>query len=297
MKHAVAITGWRRPLLFRRLLQSLATNDLQNWDIFIQIEPSEFSVEYRAAAEDILPASSVSLAINDARLGIRANPYSLLTRVFDAGVDFVLYLEEDLQIAPDATALAEWYVTHHRPEWMCLSLISGGCGSAGFISDPEFSNILFTSKNFNSLGFALRRNEWVQNVQPVWFEDNPDFRNYTGLPVVGWDWSVYRTLIGTPGLYSLQPATARATHTGRFGGVHCQPDWHDFAYAGLRLADSAITKRNYDVLPTEMLPASVRRQAALWDSVNSALKVIEQMSRKLAEQNAGHAEAATPLMT
>jgi len=294
VKYAVAITGWQRPTLFRGLLQSLAANDLQNWDIFIQIEPSELSADFRVAAENILRASSVSLAINDAHLGIRTNPYSLLTRVFNTGVDFVLYLEEDLQLARDATALAEWYVSHHRPEWMCLSLLSGGCGSAGFISYPAFSNILFTSKNFNSLGFALRREEWLRNVQPVWFEDDPDFRQSTGLPTVGWDWSVYRTLIGTAGLYSLQPAAARATHTGRLGGTHCRPEWHDFAFAGLHLADPPITKRNYDVLPTEMLPASLRRHAALWDSANSALKVIQRMSRKLEEQNASRAGGSRP---
>ena len=232
MKRAITITGWRRPELFHALLKSLAANDLRGWQIFIQLEPSEYSEAYCAAAAEILSGVPLSITVNPERLGVRMNPYSLLSRVFEEKVDFVLYLEEDLLLAPDATALAEWYGANHRSEWMCLSLLSGGCGSKGFISEPNHPELLFAGKSFNSLGFAFRRDEWERHIRPAWLSDEIVYTCY-GQGRGSWDWSVYQHVIMTDGLYTLQPAAARATHTGRCG-MYCQPEFHDAAFAGLR---------------------------------------------------------------
>ncbi len=274
MKRAITITGWQRPELFRALLKSLAANDLRGWDIFVQLEPSDSLDEFRAAAAESLCEVPLSITVNAQRLGIRENPYSLLSRVFDDGADLVLYLEEDLLLAPDATALARWYAENHRPEWMCLSLLSGGCGSKGFISDRNHPEILFTGKSFNSLGFAVLRDEWERYLRSAWLADEPVY-NHHGQAARGWDWSVYLRLITTPGLYTLQPATARATHTGRYG-TYCKPEFHDAAFTGLDLADGAGADGDYRLLATEAMPALLRRQVSLWDQANSALRVINE---------------------
>jgi hypothetical protein len=114
VKRAITITGWQRPQLFHALLKSLAANDLRGWQIFVQLEPSEYVEVYRAAAAEVLADVPVFVTANPERLGIRMNPYSLLSRVFEGKADFVLYLEEDLLLAPDATALAQWYASNHR---------------------------------------------------------------------------------------------------------------------------------------------------------------------------------------
>lgn len=279
MKRTITITGWQRPELFRGLLRSLAANDLHGWNISIQLEPSEFVEDYRAAAAEMPSAIPLSLVVNAERLGIRHNPFRLLDRVFNEGADFVLYLEEDLLLSADATALAAWYVKNHRPEWMVLSLLSGGCGSKGFISDRNYPEILFAGKSFNSLGFAIRRAEWTQHVRPAWFADRPVY-TLEGEKTHGWDWSVYRMLVATPGLYSLQPAAARATHTGRHG-VNVRPHWHDSAFADLELAEGAPAGCNYQVLTLEALPAPLRRQAFLWEQASSAFDVISEKTSQL----------------
>jgi hypothetical protein len=278
VKRAITITGWQRPQLFRELLKSLAANDLKDWGVQIQLEPSEFVEEFRLAAAEHLPNVPFSLSVNSERLGIRNNPYRLLSRVFDEGADFVLYLEEDLSLAPDATAMAQWYAENHRPEWMCLSLLSGGCGSKGFISDRNYPDILFAGKSFNSLGFAILRNEWESHLRPIWLADVPMY-NYKGREARGWDWSVYLHLIMTPGLCTLQPATARSTHTGRYG-VYCRPEFHDAAFPGLDLAGLQ-AKGSYRVLEVEAMPAPLRRQAFLWDQMNTALRVINELASKV----------------
>ncbi|MGC1586821.1 MAG: hypothetical protein WA791_14170, partial [Rhodomicrobium sp.] len=279
MKRAITITGWQRPQLFLMLLESLAANDLDGWEVLIQLEPSEFVDEYRAAAAEKLSEVLVSITVNHERLGIRNNPYSLLSRAFDDHTDFVLYLEEDLLLAADATALAQWYAENHRCEWMCLSLLSGGCGSKGFISDRAYPQVLFTGKSFNSLGFAVRRGEWERHLRPAWQSDLPMY-TCKGGEARGWDWSVYLHLITTPGLCTLQPAAARATHTGRHG-VYCRPEFHDAAFKGLDLAEGLAADRSYSVLPAESMPAALRRQASLWDQTNSALHVINKRMPQL----------------
>ncbi len=269
----MTITGWQRPKLFAELVASLAPNDLKGWEVLVQLEPSDVVDEYHAAAKQ-LSEVPVSIRVNEKRLGVRNNPYSLLSRAFDNGADFLLYLEEDLLLASDSTALAQWYSENHRCEWMCLSLLSGGCGSKGFISDRAYPGILFRGKSFNSLGFALRRNEWERHFRPVWLSDAP-MRTCEGREARGWDWSVYRHLLMTPGLYTLQPAAARATHTGRYG-VYCTPEFHDPAFNGLDLAEGLKAGDSYQFYKAESLPAHLRRQAFLWDQTNSALRVINE---------------------
>ena len=78
MKRAITITGWQRPELFHALLKSLAANDLRGWQIFVQLEPSEYSEAYCAAAAEILSGVPLSITVNPERLGVRMNPYSLL---------------------------------------------------------------------------------------------------------------------------------------------------------------------------------------------------------------------------
>ena len=279
MKRAITITGWQRPELFHALLKSLAANDLRGWQIFVQLEPSEYSEAYCAAAAEILSGVPLSITVNPERLGVRINPYSLLSRVFEEKADFVLYLEEDLLLAPDATALAQWYATNHRSEWMCLSLLSGGCGSKGFISEPNHPELLFAGKSFNSLGFAFRRNEWEQHIRPAWLSDQIVYTCY-GQGNGSWDWSVYLHVIMTEGLYTLQPAAARATHTGRYG-MYCGPEFHDAAFTGLDLAEGLATDRSYHVLTPDSMPPHLRRQVSLWDQVNSAFRFLNERSPQL----------------
>ena len=279
MKRAITITGWQRPELFNALLKSLAANDLRGWQIFVQLESSEYSEAYCAAAAEILSGVPLSITVNPERLGVRMNPYSLLSRVFEEKADFVLYLEEDLLLAPDATALAQWYATNHRPEWMCLSLLSGGCGSKGFISEPNHPELLFAGKSFNSLGFAFRRNEWEQHIRPAWLSDQIVYTCY-GQGNGSWDWSVYLHVIMTEGLYTLQPAAARATHTGRYG-MYCGPEFHDAAFTGLDLAEGMAADRSYHVLTPDSMPPHLRRQVSLWDQVNSAFRFLNERSPQL----------------
>ena len=159
---SITITGFRRPYAFRAMLGSLLANDLAGWRILIQVEPSPVAEDFAAITTELLAGHDHELVFNASRLGIDENPLRLIERAFAEGSELNLYLEEDLLLAPDVTRLASWFEQNHRPDWLCLSLISGGCASAGLLSNADYPALLFAGRNFNSLGFAVRRAECRQ---------------------------------------------------------------------------------------------------------------------------------------
>lgn len=269
----IAITGYNRPQLFSQMLKSLSANQLDGWNIYIQLEPSSAVTAYMEAAHRHLSHVDYHIVINERRLGVRRNPFSMLNYVFNKEPEIVIYLEDDLLVAPDITELADWYC-HNRPSnCIGLSLLAGGCGSAGFLSYPEHQELLFLSKAFNSLGFIITPEDWQSHLRVQWMMDYKTSRNYRGQPSTGWDWSIYHYLSVTDDLYTLCPVTARSTHTGREGGTHCTASEHDRAFNGLTLASKSIDKRNYNILEVDSLPALIRHHALLMHEMIAARKL------------------------
>jgi hypothetical protein len=188
--HTITITAYRRPSLFEAALKTLVANDLAGWRILVGIEPSSIAREIANVAETILQGHDYDITTNRARLGIKENPFQLIERAFAGGSELNLHLEDDLFLSPDVTTLARWYFENHRPEWLCLSLISGGCGSAGLLSNPDHPDLLFAGHAFNSLGFAFRRKEWETNIRGAWMAETAPFVQFDGTLAGGWDWSI-----------------------------------------------------------------------------------------------------------
>jgi hypothetical protein len=275
----ITITAYRRSSQFEAALKTLVANDLAGWRILVGIEPSSIAREIANIAETILQGHDYNITTNSTRLGIKENPFQLIERAFAAGSELNLYLEEDLLLSPDVTTLARWYFANHRPEWLCLSLISGGCGSAGLLSNPDHPDLLFAGHAFNSLGFAFRRKEWEINLRGAWMAETAPIVQFDGALTSGWDWSIFAMLMNNPDLRTLQPALARSTHNGRIGGEHCTPVFHDAAFAGLPIHCGAEVL-SYRVAPLDVLPNVVRRHAQLWYEMTQALKVLAQRSVK-----------------
>jgi hypothetical protein len=258
------------------MLKTLAANDLAGWRILIGIDPSPVAREIASIAEKVLMGHDFNATINQARLGIKDNPLQLIEHAFAEGSELNLCLEEDLLLSPDATNLALWYQSNHRPEWLCLNLVAGGCASAGLLSNPDYPDLLFAGHTFNSLGFAVRREDWERYMRGAWITEPAHVARFDGAKTGGWDWSVYSLLMGNPRLRTLQPVLARSTHNGRLAGEHCTPQFHDAAFAGLPIYDGDAGMRRYRVVPAGMLPSVVRRHVYLWYEMSRALSVLAQ---------------------
>ena len=275
----ITITGYKRPAVFRQLLQSLIANDLTGWRIWIHVEPTEVADQYVAAAADILAGCDYRIEINPERLGVRKNPFSLLEKAFAAGSQVNVYLEEDMVIASDVTRLASWYNDHHQTEWLCLSLLSGGCGGYGYHNVEDRPELLFPSKCFNSMGFIVRRDEWSAHFRGFWMAEDKCACRFNGNQAGGWDWAIYHHLIQTEGLYSLQSVAARATHTGREDGVHCNPAEHDLMFGDLTVTPGLAESSSYKVVPIPSLPQSAKQYALLWEETSMALRAMSEKER------------------
>ena len=276
----IAITAYRRPHLFAAMLKTLTANDLSGWRVMIAIEPSPAAREIESIADELLAGCDTDVMINEVRLGIRDNPFRLIERAFVKGAELLLYLEEDLLLSPDVTRLALWYEEHHRPEWLCLNLLAGGCASTGFLSNPDHSDLLFSGHSFNSLGFAVRRSEWERYMRAAWIDEPDCVVKFDGVPTGGWDWSVFAMLMNNPHLRTLQPVLARSIHNGRLSGEHCAPQFHDAAFAGLPLYPGEAEAPAYRVEIIDLLPTTVRRHARLWYEMTCALNALAKALAK-----------------
>jgi hypothetical protein len=282
--NSVTITGMDRPDLFRQALQTLSSNDLDGWRIHIRIEPTERSRQFVEIAAATLPAGSYRLDVNRERLGIRRNPRAVIDDAFAGGSLFNLHVEEDLLLAPDATAMARWFESHHRPHWLCLSLLAGPCGWPGMLSNPGFPDSLLEMRVFNSIGFAFRKAEWLEYIRPAW-EDPTTPAHHPASPGQwrthwGWDWSVYGSLLAKPKLRTVQPILARATHNGPVG-TYSTAEFHDRAFTGLPLHDGQAV--DYRLVDRIGLPFEVRSHLNGFDAYSETLLEMERMGRRLIE--------------
>jgi hypothetical protein len=282
-ERSITVIAMRRPLLFRRMLQSLVANDLAGWRIVIRVDPTEHSDDFRAIAEVLLTGVEYDLKVNPHVTGINLNPFLAVESAFAAGSKLNLYLEEDFVVAPDATALALWYEREHKPGWLCLSLLAGPCGSAGFLSNERYPDLLFAGPTFNSIGFVMRREEWHAHARTAWLGDqrsasrefHADWRHNWC-----WDWSVYGLSAANPTLRVIQPVLARATHTGRVGGVYASPEFHDRAFVGLPI--NARRHIDYRLTEVDQLPHEVRAHVTLHEELTAMRMEMEQVALRAA---------------
>lgn len=277
---SITLTGMSRPELFRQTLTCLARNDLAGWDIRIRIEPTEKSGQFVEIADQLLAGRRYGIGVNHRRLGLALNPFIAIEGAFQGGSALNLHLEEDFLLAPDATAMALWYQRNHRPSWLCLSLLAGPCGFTGMLSNPAFPDTLFEARAFNSIGFALRREEWEAHVRDAWpLKPSKRRENFRGWRYAwGWDWAVYGALLATPGLVAVQPAFARASHNGPLG-ENTKPDFHVRAFGGLPLHEKRIA--DYRLVDKSELPHELRSHINCFDQHAYAMFDKERLDRDL----------------
>jgi ADP-heptose:LPS heptosyltransferase len=281
--YTITITGERGPLLFRELLQSLIMNDLADWKIFVQLEPTPAATQYVEIATELLGRSEYALAVNPRPVGARETSFRLLEHIFRQGSLLNVNLAGDALVAPDTTRLARWYVNHHRPEWMCLSL-SSLARPLTLVSDVSHPDLLFLGKEFSPSGFAVGRNEWYDHFQNRnMVKESPITRRDEAL-LSGWEWSIYNHLLRTDYLHCVQPVVPRIL-ANRFceGKREQAEDNRVLGVFPLALSDRA--DGPYRVVDPTDLPDSIRAQLPVQERMRELLAVISQSEQIISDQN------------
>jgi hypothetical protein len=223
----ITITSWRRPFYLRQVIESLRQNDTTGYTLYVALEPGglpETLNVARSAAEFV----DTRILVNSRNLGVRENPFNLLTYVFEhEGSQGNVYLEEDTVVSADALRLVNWYFEKvDKSNLMSLHLFN-------YESDSEKLHDLFVGKEFNSLGIAMTREQWGRWYRSYWHDDVTTKKVFPDL--IGWDWAMRAVLALHEDLATLTPRCVRSNHIGREGGVHCTPEFHDERFASLRI--------------------------------------------------------------
>jgi len=274
--HTITITAFKRPHYFEKLLASLVKNRLEGWRVYIQLEPSDQLARFQSITESYLPPHQYSLTVNPRILGVRQNPFHLLSSVFDAGSSLNIYLEEDMVVSPDLIAIANWYRTLDLAHVMCANLMLCGCGSSGVVSVPERPRDFVKSQCFNSLGFIATDSQWSTHFAPNWNRVS-DFLTVDGDPADGWDLSIYDYLISTADLRVLSPLLARANHIG-LSGTHCTEQFHIKTFEALPTYQGT-ESLTYTIRDPADLPYAVTSHLHLWEDLTRCLATLKRTHR------------------
>jgi hypothetical protein len=287
MKRTITITAYNRPKLLVQTLQRLLTNSLDGWRILVAIEPGEKAEELQDICRSFLDGRDVDIAVNPELRGVRGNPFALLKKAFSEGSDLNIYLEDDLFLSPDVIDLALWFQANHRPSWLCLNFMAGVCGSSGMLSEPALPDMLYEARGFNSLGFAVRRQEWERVMAPVWMPSTPERpggRQANWRTHWGWDWSVYARLLEDPRMVTVQPVLARVNHAGAVG-TWCDSAFQARAFDHLPINNARHT--SFRLSPVEKLPSGVRARINLHNDITDLRLQMERETVRLGRELEG----------
>ncbi|MFZ2315763.1 MAG: hypothetical protein WAW86_08930 [Gammaproteobacteria bacterium] len=276
-QQTITITAFNRPHYFEQLLSSLVKNNLNGWMIYMQIEPSNKVEEFKAIAHALLAKDQFQIEINQTRLGVRQNPYKLLTKVFQQGSLLNIYLEEDMVVSSDLTQMATWYQMLDHTDQLCLNLMFAGCFSSGFLSTPECPSLLVKSKCFNSLGFILTKQQWQTHFASNWLRFPEFFTNINGDQVDGWDCAIYDYLLSKPELKVVSPLLARANHIGKDDGSYCTEDFHITSFDNLPIYQGESQHLDYSITDNyNTLPYAVKAHLNLWREMTQSLITLKK---------------------
>lgn len=201
----ISIPAYNRPKYLKTALDSLKQcGDWSDYELFVSLEhgSSEEVVNMCKAIDWI--KTHINLA--PVKLGCDKNTLRSLSLAFEAGSDFSIYWEDDIEASPSLKRLADWYYDLNDQEF-------GGLFFETYFDPPTPPNEVFNIKSFNPHGFCIRRWQFEQYYKPNWLNYDLD-RNQPR----GWDWNMnaYLSRIN-PTIQVLFPKQAHSHHIGLIG--------------------------------------------------------------------------------
>lgn len=219
---AISLPVATRPHYLKQMLSTLKECNLNGYTLYVNAEPNQDVID---VVNDITFIET-KLVVNKERLGVRRNPFNVLDRAFQ-DADFVVHLEDDLIVSPDALDLANWYYDTFKDDptkYMAY-------GFFNYESDMDEPEEIIQHARFNGLGWCTFKTNWNKWFRPIWFDDDINKRVW-GPNTWGWDWSV-QAVCKTEGLNTLIPSFGRSNHIGREGGTYCGAQFHDQTFTSL----------------------------------------------------------------
>lgn len=284
---ALCLTVWNRPDCLRGLLRSLRrVRGLQDWQLFVQLEPSERQEELISSLQAAHLPCRVELVCNAVRQGVRANPLLCLERAWGMGAKAFLLLEDDLELSADALefVLNSLQLTDWDIRYACGNLHFSTCFNHAHLqgwnrADAQSALVAMETYFLSSLGLFFSRDQYERWIRIHWWDRGLGLRSFHGDRVSGWDCALNQALLlgSRPCLQSLLP---RVRHCG-IEGVHSDAVLHQmsYAHAGLHAGDVplpelqvySLDRLNAGCPEAESWAVLLRLASQLWELQRSSL--------------------------
>lgn len=235
----VVYNAWRRPDYTRTSLQALAKcRGISDYKVQIMVDGGG----QRGVAETAVNVADDcgldwALHLNDHNLGVAGAPLEAMRKAFGQHhADFIVRIEDDAVLTPDALELADWYLDlcSREPRAMEKYLLMGLCDHEN--KDVDFPITMIDKRGGVSPEYLL---EHYKLTSPFAFclckENFPFVEKYwnckTQIPY-GWDWSL-TYVMRLKEKFSLAPILSRCQNIGRDGGVHDTHETFDRMQTGI----------------------------------------------------------------
>lgn len=194
------------------LEQWLKVRDIQHYDIYFRVEPSEIVEEILNEIESFRNKvnAHTHIILNDQKQGCAKNTWNGFNELFDM-YDFVILTEDDILPSFDVIQYFNYLESKYKEDKE-VAVISANYEIEGY-SDINVSKV----DVFRGQIWGTWKDRWDQYIRDTW-----DFAYDTsenGGPA-GWDWNLTLRVLPKNNLKSVVPHSARSQHIG-INGLHC----------------------------------------------------------------------------
>lgn len=217
MKKAIFLTAYNRPHYLRLALESWQNvRGLDDWDIFVQIEPNAFAEEQKDMIHEAFRLHpAVEVVVNPQVYGVLHNPWVGFEHLFRArGFDFVVRTEDDLVVSADILEYFDWASEEFQNN-ESVATVNAYTTRDGAAEDVSLVPI------FSPLVWGTWEDRWDGLFGPTW---DHDYSTYNGVPGIqsGWDWNINTRLFPQHDLLACFPHASRVHNIG-VHGTHSLP--------------------------------------------------------------------------
>ena len=221
MKRVLFLTAYNRPQYFRQVLDSWkAVRGIEQWDIYVQIEPNSFAEEQEQMVyETFTNHDNVEVVINPQKYGVLHNPWVGFEHLFmERNYDFVVRGEDDLVVSADILEYFNYTSEKFQNNPKVATVVAYSDDNGG----PDGIKL---SSGFGPWVWGTWFDRWEGLFGPTW---DHDYSTYNGEPgnQAGWDWNINTRIFPQYDLRSVEPTRSRVHNIGVFGTHAIPEDYH-----------------------------------------------------------------------
>lgn len=207
MSKVITMPAWIRPQYLGPVLESLSRcHGIEDYHLIICREPGNDRVGELCESADFCTTTVVH---NDQKLGIRKNTYQCLLRGFKEA-EYVIHVEEDVKLAPDALAYFEWARDEYRDDPTVFTV-------SGFVG-PRTSRECMKPKYEDHEWYQVRRRaHFTPSGWATWLDRWEEMKDNWQIEPSGPGWGPHLNKVLRKGRDEVFPVVARTQNVGIIG--------------------------------------------------------------------------------